>query len=338
STDAKVLSQFPSSRKSYADAMLKTQMASIGLPAACHWQASHPLKERILMLKNTTPAKLVRVFGFGVVTTLCLTGAFAAWSSQPANIILASAKTAMLYEIKIDALIDRVHQEPITLREVPGKTFAVVQGEGEQAWSYEFALTPIDDQFSIIKGKVKYGQKVISEPEFKIANGKNAVISVNTKDHASSISLNLIASLIRNGKPVPVPAYNGDNGVANGSYMMQNSDGTQEIYTRADLEAAPNIASEDKIKMPAKMVPTAEFLAVQEAGKNSGQSAIKGVIYVDASGGMVGAKFDASLAGAAVKKLADLIAKQKYEAAIGLDGNTVASKLDIEIYFDASKP
>ena len=44
SADANVLSKFPSSRKPYADAMLKTQMASFGLPVTCHWQAHHPLK------------------------------------------------------------------------------------------------------------------------------------------------------------------------------------------------------------------------------------------------------------------------------------------------------
>ncbi|MEO8002448.1 MAG: M56 family metallopeptidase [Arenimonas sp.] len=332
STDAQVLSQFPSKRKSYADAMLKTQMASIGLPVACHWQAHHPLKERILMLKKTSPGKLLHVFGLSVVTVLSLTAAFAAWSTQPANIIVAQAKENMLYEIKINAIIDRVDQKPITLREAPGKAFAVVQGEGKQAWSYELSLTPIDNQFSTIKGKVKYGETLISEPDFKIANGKNAVISVSTKDRSSIFSMNFVASLLRNGKPVPIPAYNGDNGVANGAYMMQGPSGKQEILTRADLENPVTVATPDKIKMPAKMIPTDEFIALQKTAASKGRPSIKAVVIVDASGELANAVFAVSLPEEELMQLTKLITSQKFQAAIGLDGKAVTSKIDVEVY------
>jgi len=101
-----VLSKFPSAHKSYADAMLKTQMVGMGLPVACHWQAHHPLKERVLMLKKSTPGKLYRMLGFGLVAVLCLGGAFAAWSTQPTNIVVASAEVGLLYEIKMDVDVD----------------------------------------------------------------------------------------------------------------------------------------------------------------------------------------------------------------------------------------
>ena len=134
STDANVLSKFPSARKSYADAMLKTQMATIGLPVACHWQAHHPLKERILMLKKSGPGKFFRVMGFSVVTVVCLASAFTAWSVQPEKIILASSDTDLLYDIRMEAKIDHVDQKPIILREVPGKEFAVSLGKKNTNW------------------------------------------------------------------------------------------------------------------------------------------------------------------------------------------------------------
>jgi beta-lactamase regulating signal transducer with metallopeptidase domain len=43
-------------RGRYGSAMLKTQLAGFGLPVGCHWQSSHPLKERIQMLKQPLPA------------------------------------------------------------------------------------------------------------------------------------------------------------------------------------------------------------------------------------------------------------------------------------------
>jgi hypothetical protein len=55
--DAAVLDRFPRGRGRYGSAMLKTQLAGFGLPVGCHWQSSHPLKERIEMLKQPLPAR-----------------------------------------------------------------------------------------------------------------------------------------------------------------------------------------------------------------------------------------------------------------------------------------
>ncbi len=235
STDAKVLSKFPASRKSYADAMLKTQMAIIGLPVACHWQAHHPLKERILMLKKSGPGKFFRVMGFSVVTVVCLASAFTAWSVQPEKIILASSDTDLLYDIRMEAKIDHVDQKPIILREVPGKEFAVSLGKKNTDWSYRFMVTPIDSEFMFIKGEIRYGKKLISKPAMKIANGKNSAISVMTKDGSSIFNMNFTVSQIRDGKRVPPMPFNGDKGEANGTYLIQDKDGKGEVMTYADL-------------------------------------------------------------------------------------------------------
>jgi TonB family protein len=82
--DAAVLAQFPSSRRSYGDAMLKTQMAESGFPIGCHWQSIHPLKERIAMLKQPIPTTLRRASGTLLVVTLVLAASLGAWAAQPA--------------------------------------------------------------------------------------------------------------------------------------------------------------------------------------------------------------------------------------------------------------
>jgi bla regulator protein BlaR1 len=82
--DAVVISRFPEARRRYADAMLKTQLAVLGLPVGCHWQSSHPLKERITMLKQPLPGRARAVLGTAVAVALIVCGTYAAWAAQPA--------------------------------------------------------------------------------------------------------------------------------------------------------------------------------------------------------------------------------------------------------------
>lgn len=83
--DAVVLGQFPDRRRTYAEAMLKTQLAVLGLPVGCHWQSSQSLKERIMMLKRPLPGKLRGRIGVASVLVVLLGSSYMAWASQPSN-------------------------------------------------------------------------------------------------------------------------------------------------------------------------------------------------------------------------------------------------------------
>lgn len=83
--DADVLAAYPNSRRTYGEAMLKTQLADFALPVGCHWQSSHPLKERIMMLSKPLPGTKKRVSGMALVLALVATGSYGAWASQPAS-------------------------------------------------------------------------------------------------------------------------------------------------------------------------------------------------------------------------------------------------------------
>jgi beta-lactamase regulating signal transducer with metallopeptidase domain len=61
--DAAVLREHGAQRRSYANAMLKTQSAAIALPVGCPWSPRHPVTERIEMLKNPLPKPVHRVAG-----------------------------------------------------------------------------------------------------------------------------------------------------------------------------------------------------------------------------------------------------------------------------------
>lgn len=87
--DAAVISHFPEARRCYADAMLKTQLVGqvwqeLRLPAGCYWPSSHPLKERIAMLKQPLPGRARAALGFGFAIALIGAGSYAAWAAQPA--------------------------------------------------------------------------------------------------------------------------------------------------------------------------------------------------------------------------------------------------------------
>ncbi|GAB2493741.1 TonB family protein [Arenimonas alkanexedens] len=83
--DADVIERYPRSRRSYGDAMLKTQLADFGLPAGCHWHSSHPLKERITMLKHPLPGPLRRRAGHFLLAAMLAGATWVAWATQPGD-------------------------------------------------------------------------------------------------------------------------------------------------------------------------------------------------------------------------------------------------------------
>jgi beta-lactamase regulating signal transducer with metallopeptidase domain len=89
--DAEVVALFPSARRRYAEALLKTQIAVTPLPLGCYWpaRARHPLEQRITMLKTPAPGAARRAAGLAATLALCLAGGVAAWASQPAQVVVA---------------------------------------------------------------------------------------------------------------------------------------------------------------------------------------------------------------------------------------------------------
>jgi len=94
--DARVIARLPGSRRAYGEAMFKTQLAAQPLPLGCHWGFTHPLKERIAMLKQPTPTLARRAGGVLAVATLTLAVAYGAWAAQPARMptLVVSADSA----------------------------------------------------------------------------------------------------------------------------------------------------------------------------------------------------------------------------------------------------
>ncbi|QOW20068.1 TonB family protein [Lysobacter ciconiae] len=81
--DQRVMARYPQSRRAYGEAMLKTQLAGQPLPLGCHWGYSHPLKERIEMLKQPVVGLPRWIAGTVAVTALTLAMGVGAWAAQP---------------------------------------------------------------------------------------------------------------------------------------------------------------------------------------------------------------------------------------------------------------
>lgn len=82
--DARVMRIHPRTRRRYAETLLRTQAITQPLPVGCAWP-SHPIKERIMMLKACIPNRLRRRAGTAMALCLglCLVGSVYATTRPP---------------------------------------------------------------------------------------------------------------------------------------------------------------------------------------------------------------------------------------------------------------
>jgi beta-lactamase regulating signal transducer with metallopeptidase domain len=72
------------SRRTYAKALLKSQLVVTSLPLGCNWPGSqHPLIERISLLKRKPPGTARRVAGVSLVVLAATSVGLGAWAAQP---------------------------------------------------------------------------------------------------------------------------------------------------------------------------------------------------------------------------------------------------------------
>jgi hypothetical protein len=87
------MTRFPHDRRTYAEAMLKTQLVSEPLPFGCYWptRSIHPLEERIAMLNRPVPGKSWRVAGAALVAALMMGTGYAALGADVGHPTQATA-------------------------------------------------------------------------------------------------------------------------------------------------------------------------------------------------------------------------------------------------------
>ena len=86
SCDAMVLAERPTLRRRYANALLRAQIATESgwrAPVACSWQSSHPLTERITMLKHPLPTPTRRRSALVLTCALMVATNYTVWTTLP---------------------------------------------------------------------------------------------------------------------------------------------------------------------------------------------------------------------------------------------------------------
>ncbi|NWG53121.1 MAG: hypothetical protein HXY28_05325 [Hydrogenophilaceae bacterium] len=91
--DETVIAANAAGRRVYAEAMLKAHPALPLGPLGCAWPNTdfHRLKERIAMLKRTSPSRVRLIVGASAAALAALTLGAVAWSAQPARLEFAAA-------------------------------------------------------------------------------------------------------------------------------------------------------------------------------------------------------------------------------------------------------
>ncbi len=129
--DAAVLNDHPGSRRTYATAMLKTQLTEGMLPVGCHWRSAHDLKERVRMLQRPMPSRRRRLCGGALTALLSLVVGCTAWVAHaPAGgpkspSAITPAQSPVTGPVGLTA--DKVFLRPAT-RSQPA--IQVIQGHG----------------------------------------------------------------------------------------------------------------------------------------------------------------------------------------------------------------
>jgi bla regulator protein blaR1 len=106
--DAIVLARSQAGRRHYAHTLLKAQLAADSpwrIPISCHWLSTHPLKERIAMLKRPSPGSTRRLLGIVLTSASILAGSSLVWATQSEPAHIAQVQKD---DLPIQFLADRI--------------------------------------------------------------------------------------------------------------------------------------------------------------------------------------------------------------------------------------
>lgn len=307
--DERVVARHPQRRRSYADAMLKTQMADSPLPVGCHWQASTPLKERIAMLKEHAPGPARSSAGAALVSLLLLGGGYAAWAAQPAKVV--EAKAGNLYSVSIALTLDGATQD-IRMITPPGKPFSfVTRTDNGHEWKGDMLLDEWEHEGNdgaMLSAKLSEDGKLVSSPKIGVLLGRPGSIEVRGENGTTGFRMEATVDRVAAGEGMPVkPA---------------------QANEARDATAHVDIASKN----------TNPPLYPAGAAKAGVSGKVIVIVDVGADGSVVAAKIEKSdPAGVFDDTVMAAVQKWKFEPAIE-NGKPVAGRVRVPVDFRVDPP
>jgi beta-lactamase regulating signal transducer with metallopeptidase domain len=143
--------------RSYALALLKTQLTTDSashISFGCHWQSSHPLKERIIMIKCPPPSLARRLLGVFVIGTLITGCSYTAWATQP------ELEKGGAQQLQIRVSADQISTSANGDISAAGRVIVSRTSEGGPAWAIRAAtMKQLDDGAAEALGAVQISFK-----------------------------------------------------------------------------------------------------------------------------------------------------------------------------------
>ena len=209
-TDADVIRHYPDSRRCYATTLLDAQLAVPGLPAGCLWQSSHPLKERILMLKNIPPSRWRHRTGLALVIALALGGSLAAWASQSsppaAQPSPAKAEATARYRVNMEVMLDDMVSLPELI--VTSNTPMVMEMSNEKTMTgWRGELVYDGDTRRITHAQMQVNGQPVGPVDLEALN-TGRTIDVPTAEGLPSLSLKVVVSAVGDSEAAPLKVSN----------------------------------------------------------------------------------------------------------------------------------
>jgi beta-lactamase regulating signal transducer with metallopeptidase domain/ankyrin repeat protein len=195
--DAAVMAKFPKARRRYAEAILKTQIAPLGLPLGCYWpvRGVHPLKQRITMLKRGLPDKRRMVAGALVAAAACLSSGCVVWVVQPISEIQASAVPPSRAQEKLNAnLLSAAWRGDFSGAKASIASGADVNTRTRDGTTALVIVARAQDM-RILDLLLEHG----ADPNLRVVGDGNALVAAAKRGHASAA-----AALIAHGADVNV--------------------------------------------------------------------------------------------------------------------------------------
>lgn len=177
--DQYVLVRQPASRRAYGEAMLKNQLAAQSVPLACHWASSHPLRERIAMLKQPLPSFRRRLAGSLVTGALVLAGGYTAWAAQPAQMASVVAPAGMI-DMRLSMRVNDGAPTDQHFVVRPGTRVTMSQGDGAHHWdvvaSAELVTGANQERRLSLAATIRKDGVVQATPRIEMASGRPGTI------------------------------------------------------------------------------------------------------------------------------------------------------------------
>ncbi|KRA17858.1 TonB family protein [Lysobacter sp. Root604] len=212
SCDQRVIRRHPQARRAYGEAMLKTQLASRPVPLGCHWGHSHPLKERIEMLKHANVSSKRWIAGGALVALLAAATGAAAWSAQPQRAPAAAAALPDGYALlKFEVSLDGGDPSTFRVLERYGESFGVSGDDGGSTWSLQGRVSPLGEGRSLLVASLQRDGKPLGQPRLTVRNGEPARISIGSVRGSSNaevlqgIDMTVTVSAAADARPVVQP-------------------------------------------------------------------------------------------------------------------------------------